>query len=182
MTPRNQVGFAVVGLGGIAQTAVLPSFAASKNAKLVAVVSRDREKAQQAARKFNASSAYTNAEYAACLANPEVSAVYIATPSGEHADLTVRAAEAGKHVLCEKPLAASVEQSRQMVEACRRNGVLLMTAYRKYFEPSSVYLKQLVQNDELGRLDMIHTVFCELYNPGVSPAWLLDPKLPGAGR
>jgi predicted dehydrogenase len=181
MTPPDKVGFAVVGLGCIAQTAVLPSFAASKNAKLVAVVSRDREKAQQAARKFNASSAYTNAEYAACLANPEVSAVYIATPSGEHADFTIRAAEAGKHVLCEKPLAASVEQSRQMVEACRQNGVLLMTAYRKYFEPSAVYLKKLVQNNDLGRLDVIHTVFCELYNPGVSPAWLLDPKLSGGG-
>jgi predicted dehydrogenase len=181
MIARNRVGFAVVGLGGIAKVAVLPSFAACKNAKLVAVVSRDRKKARRMAREFDASSSYTNDEYAACLANPEVSAVYIATPSGEHVEFTVRAAQAGKHVLCEKPLAASVQQSFQMVEACRRSGVLLMTAYRKYYEPSTLYLKQLVQNGDLGRIDLIHTVFSELYNPGVSPAWLLDPKLAGGG-
>jgi predicted dehydrogenase len=181
MIVRNRVGFAVVGLGSIAKVAVLPSFAACKNAKLVAVVSRDRQKARRTAREFDASSSYTNDEYAACLANPEVSAVYIATPSGEHVEFTVRAAQAGKHVLCEKPLAASVQQSFQMVEACRRSGVLLMTAYRKYYEPSTLYLKQLVQNGDLGRIDLIHTVFSELYNPGVSPAWLLDPKLAGGG-
>src|ERR1700691_1257224 len=111
MIARNRVGFAVVGLGSIAKVAVLPSFAACKNAKLVAVVSRDRQKARRTAREFDASSSYTNDEYAACLANPEVSAVYIATPSGEHVEFTVRAAQAGKHVLCEKPLAASVQQS-----------------------------------------------------------------------
>jgi predicted dehydrogenase len=181
MIGQKKVGFAVVGLGNIAQIAVLPGFTACKKAKLVAVVSRDRKKAVRTARRFNASSAYTNDEYAACLANPEVSAVYIATPSGEHAEYTVRAAEAGKHVLCEKPLAASVEQSARMVEACRRSGVLLMTAYRKYYEPSTLYLKRLVQNNDLGRIDLIHTVFSELYNPGVSPAWLLDPKLAGGG-
>jgi predicted dehydrogenase len=145
-------------------------------------MSRDRKKAVRTARKFNAGSSHTNDEYAACLANPEVSAVYIAAPSGEHAEYTVRAAEAGKHVLCEKPLAASVEQSLRMVEACRRSGVLLLTAYRKYYEPSSVYLKQLVKNNDLGRIDLIHTVFSELYHPSVSPAWLLDSKLAGAAR
>ena len=147
-----KVGFAVVGLGSIAQGSVLPAFANSKRAKLVALVSRDKKKAQRLARKFKVKSAYSSDEYAACLANPEVAAVYIATPQGEHETLTVKAAEAGKYVLCEKPLAATVEQSAQMVKACRQHGVLLMTAYRKYFEPSTLYLKKLIREGYQGCL------------------------------
>ena len=78
-------------------------------------------------------------------------------------NLTVQAAQAGKHVLCEKPLAATVEQSAQMVEACRRNGVLLMTAYRKYYEPSYSVSEATHQSGKLGRIDAIHTAFSELY-------------------
>jgi predicted dehydrogenase len=181
MKVENKVGFAVVGLGNIAQGSILPGFAKCRRAKLVALVSRDKQKAARLARKFNASTHYGSEEYAACLANPEISALYVATPPGEHAELTVQAAQAGKHVLCEKPLASTVNESAQMVEACRRSGVLLMTAYRKYYEPSCLYLKQLVQNGDLGRIDVIHTTFSELYNPGVSPAWMLDSKLAGGG-
>lgn len=84
-------------------------------------------------------------------------------------------------MLCEKPLAATVDQSTLMVEACRKNGVLLMTAYRKYFEPSCRYIKRMVQSGELGRIDVIHTAFSELFNPEVSPAWLVDSNLAGGG-
>jgi predicted dehydrogenase len=181
MKKANRVGFAVVGLGSIAQGSVLPAFTKSKKAKLVALVSRDKKKAAQLAAKFNASVSYSAEEYASCLLNPQVSAVYIATPQGKHAELTVQAAQAGKHVLCEKPLAATVAQSAQMVEACRRSGVLLMTAYRKYFEPATLYLKRLIQDGALGRIDMIHTAFSELHSPGVSSPWLLDPSLAGGG-
>jgi predicted dehydrogenase len=178
---RTKVGFAVVGLGKIAQGSVLPAFKNSKSAKLVALVGRNRNKTAELARRFHAIAIYQSDEYAACLANSDVSAVYIATPPGEHARLTIQAAEAGKHVLCEKPLAATVEQSAAMVEACRQNGVLLMTAYRKYYEPSTLHLKQLIQSGKLGRIDAIHTAFSELYAPGVSQSWLLDSKLAGGG-
>jgi predicted dehydrogenase len=178
---RKKVGFAVVGLGKIAQGSVLPAFANSKSAKLVALVGRDQQKMAQLARKFHAGVNYHGDEYAECLANPKVSAVYIATPPGEHVHLTVQAAQAGKHVLCEKPLAATAEQAATMVEACRENGVLLMTAYRKYYEPSTLHLKELIQSGKLGRIDAIHTAFSELYVPGVSPSWLLDKKLAGGG-
>lgn len=181
MMKAKKIGFAVVGLGSIAQGSVLPCFAHCKKAKLVALVGRDKQRAARLARKFNASAHYCSEEYAACLANPEISAVYIATPNGEHETLTIQAADAGKHVLCEKPLAATVEQSARMMEACRRNGVKLMTAYRKYFEPSARYLKQLIQKGHLGRIDVIHTAFSELHLPGVSLPWLLDPNLAGGG-
>ncbi len=181
MTSRRKVGFAVVGLGSIAQGSVLPAFSRSKKARLVAVVSRDRNKSARVARKFKALASYSLDEYAACLANPQVEAVYVATPQGEHARLTVRAAQAGKHVLCEKPLAATVEQSAQMVRACRRNNVLLMTAYRKYFEPGTRFLKKLIQGGDFGRIDVIHTAFSELHLPDKSLQWLLDPELAGGG-
>ena len=179
ITPR--VGFAVVGLGAIAQSSVLPCFARSKKAALAGLVGRDKKQAGRLARKYKVHAFYGANEYSACLANPEIAAVYVATPPGEHAKLTIQAADAGKHVLCEKPLAARLEQSAQMVEACRRNGVLLMTAYRKHFEPSCLFLKGLVQNGDLGRIDVIHTAFSELHSPGVSLPWLLDSNMAGGG-
>ena len=107
--------------------------------------------------------------------------MYIATPPGAHLDLAVAAARAGKHVLCEKPLAATVAQASEIVEACRTNGVLLMTAYRKHFEPSALFIKELLRNGSLGRLDMVHAVFSELHVPGRSVDWLLDLDLAGGG-
>jgi len=179
IAPR--VGFAVVGLGAIAQSSVLPCFMRSKRAVLAGLFGRDKEEASRLARKYKVHAFYGADEYAACLANPEIVAVYVATPPGEHSKLTIQAAEAGKHVLCEKPLAARLEQSAQMVEACRRNGVLLMTAYRKHFEPSCLYLKELIQNGDLGRIDAIHTAFSELHSPGISLPWLLNSNMAGGG-
>jgi predicted dehydrogenase len=177
----KKVGFAVIGLGKIAEGSVLPAFRNCKKAKLVAVVSRDKAKAARFVRRFKASHHYQNEEFDACLDNPAVSAVFIATPNGEHADFAIRAADAGKHVLCEKPLAATAQQSASMVEVCRQNGVLLMTAYRKHFEPSTLHLKRLVQRGDLGRIEMIHTAFSEYFVPGTTQPWLVDARLAGGG-
>jgi predicted dehydrogenase len=182
MGPAKQIGYAVVGLGSISQVAVLPAFAHSKKAKLVAVVSGDKQKAKKFAQDFGASAAYTYDEFSQCLNNSQVDAVYIATPPGEHEKYAVAAAKAGKHVLCEKPLAATVKQARNMVNTCRRNKVLFMTAYRKYFEPSSLALKKMITTGELGRIDIIHTLFAEHRPLGDnSPAWLFSKKLCGGG-
>lgn len=181
MTGNHKVGFAVVGLGNIAQSSVLPAFGNCEHAKLVALVSRDKEKAELLSRKYDAKIHCLNDGLERCLADPAVDALYIATPPGTHEEFTLRAAAAGKHVLCEKPLAARAHQAQRMVEACKRHGVLLMTAYRKYYEPSSVELKRLVQSGELGEIDMIQTSFSELYRPGVSPEWIVDEVLAGGG-
>lgn len=182
MAPGKRVGFAVVGLGNISQVAVLPAFAHSKKAKLIAVVSGDKNKAAKYAQDFKASQACTYAEFSQCLDNPLVEAIYIATPPGEHESYAVSAARAGKHVLCEKPLSATVQQARNMVNACRRNKVLFMTAYRKYFEPSSLMLKKMITSGELGKIDIIHTLFAELRPYGDnSSAWLFSKKLCGGG-
>lgn len=182
MAPGKRIGYAVVGLGSISQVAVLPAFAHSEKAKLVAVVSGDKNKAKKFAQDFSACEAYTYAELSQCLKNPQVDAVYIATPPGEHEKYAVAAAKAGKHVLCEKPLAATVKQARNMVSVCHRNKVLFMTAYRKYFEPSSLALKKMITTGDLGRIDIIHTLFAEHRPLGDnSPSWLFSKKLCGGG-
>jgi predicted dehydrogenase len=181
MAMSRKIGFAVVGLGNLTRNAILPAFAHCKRAKLVAVVSRDSKKASELCAKFKVPACYSAERFGDCLANPAISAVYVVTPPALHEEFTVRAAEGGKHVLCEKPLAATAAQSARMVDACRQNGVQLMTAYRKYFEPSTVYLKSLVSRGTLGRLDAIHTSFSEIYNPKIAPGWLLDSSLAGGG-
>jgi glucose-fructose oxidoreductase len=181
MTASTKIGFAVVGLGNIAKGSVLPAFTNSKKAKLVALVGRDKTTTEELARKFRVPATYDAKDFAECVAHPEVEAVYIATPQSSHLVYTTLAARAGKHVLCEKPLAATVEQSARMVKVCQQNGVQLMTAYRKYFEPSTLYLKQLIASGALGRIDVINTAFSELHVPGVSPPWMLEKKEAGGG-
>lgn len=182
MASRKRIGYAVVGLGSISQVAVLPAFAHSKKAKLVAVVSGDKAKAEKYAQQFGASQAWAYDEFFTCLESPQIQAVYIATPPGEHEKYAIAAAKAGKHVLSEKPLAATVQQARNMVNICRRHKVLLMTAYRKYFEPSSVLLKKMITSGELGRIDIMHTSFSEFRTWGDnSPAWLFSKRLCGGG-
>ncbi len=180
MASSKRVGYAVVGLGRIAEWAVLPAFRHSKKAKLIALVSGDEKKAKRLAVKFGASDYYTYEDYALCLSHPKIDAVYIATNNSTHAEYTLRAAAAGKHVLCEKPMATTTEECQRMVEGCRANRVLLMIAYRKYFEPASLALKKLVTSGKLGRLKVIHSAFTILLGPK-APAWQIDRKLAGGG-
>jgi predicted dehydrogenase len=183
MGASKRIGYAVVGLGHISEVAVLPAFRHSKKAKLVAVVSGDERKAKRLARKFGARDYYTYDEYVLCLNHPQVDAVFIATTNGTHAEFTIRAAHSGKHVLCEKPMANTVEDCQQMIDACRAHDVRLMIAYRKYFEPASVMLKKLVTSGRLGRLKILHSAFTINLPPGRpgSPAWHFDKKQAGGG-
>lgn len=179
---EKKIGYAVIGLGALSQAAILPAFSHTRKSQLVAVVSGDKQKAATLAQKFAVPHVFTYDEFDRCLALPEVNAIYIATPPGDHERWTLGAAAAGKHTLCEKPLAASVRQARSMVEACRKNAVHLMTAYRKYFDPATVRLKKMITNDNLGRIDAIHTLFTEFRTFGDnSPAWLFSQEMSGGG-
>jgi predicted dehydrogenase len=182
MATFKPVGYAVIGLGGFAQNAVLPGFAHARKSKLVALVSGNRAKAKRLAAKFGAPAYYTYEELPACLNHPQVEAVYVVTNNGSHAQFAVQAAQAGKHVLCEKPMANSVEECRQMLEACRASSLRLMIAYRKYFEPASLELKKMIRSGRLGRIKYIHSGFGIMIAPRAkSDAWHLDAKLAGGG-
>jgi predicted dehydrogenase len=182
LTRSRPVGYAVIGLGFIAENSVLPAFRHTKKFKLVALASHDPRRAKQLGAKFGiapeACFGYDN--YELCLNHPGVDAVFIASVNGAHADQTIRAAASGKHVLCEKPLANTVDECLQMIVACKANDVYLMTAYRKYFEPGSVALKRLITSGKLGRLRHIFSSYTEFVDP-VKATWQLNRQLAGGG-
>lgn len=181
MAASKSIGYAVVGLGSIAEVAVLPAFRKSKKCRVVALVSHDLARARALGKKFAVKSCYSYANYEQCLQQPGVDAVFIASVNGAHAEQTLRAAAAGKHVLCEKPMANTVEECKRMVEACRTNQVRLMIAYRKYFEPGSVALKKLIKSGRLGRLRHIFSTYTEIVDPVKARNWQLNPQLAGGG-
>jgi glucose-fructose oxidoreductase len=152
------VRYAVVGLGHIAQVAVLPAFAhARRNSKLVAVVSNDRTKRRELARRYRLEHAFSYDQFEDCL--NEVDAVYIALPNSMHAEYTVRAAKAGVHVLCEKPMAVTVRECQQMIAACRQARVKLMIAYRLHFETVNLSAMDLARRGDLGDLKFFTSSF-----------------------
>jgi glucose-fructose oxidoreductase len=158
MSSAKGVRYAVVGLGHIAQVAVLPAFAqARRNSKLVAVVSDDRTKRREISRRYRLDHAFSYEQFEDCL--NQVDAVYIALPNSMHAEYTVRAAKAGVHVLCEKPMAVTVRECRQMIAACRRARVKLMIAYRLHFETLNLSAVDLARRGRLGDLKFFTSSF-----------------------
>ena len=152
------VRYAVVGLGHIAQVAMLPAFAhARRNSRLVAVVSDDRTKRREIARRYGLEETFTYDEFDACLAG--VDAVYIALPNSMHAEYTIRAAKAGVHVLCEKPMAVTVQECQQMIAACRAANEKLMVAYRLHFEALNLSAMELARRGRLGDLKFFTSSF-----------------------
>ena len=155
---RGVVRYAVVGLGHIAQVAMLPAFAhARRNSRLTALVSGDRTKRRLLARRYGVEHTYSYEEYDACLA--QVDAVYIALPNSLHAEYTIRAARAGVHVLCEKPMAVTVQDCRRMIAACRRHRVRLMIAYRLHFEEINLKVVDLVRSGRIGEPKFFNSSF-----------------------
>lgn len=146
----RQIRYAVVGLGHIAQVAVMPAFAhARRNSVVTALVSDDRTKLRDVAKRYRIKDTFSYDDYEACL--EQVDAVYIALPNHLHADYTVRAAAAGVHVLCEKPMAPTVADCEAMIAACDDSGVRLMIAYRLHFDEANLSAVDIVQRGQLGR-------------------------------
>jgi predicted dehydrogenase len=157
---KKPVRYAVVGLGHITQVAVLPAFAhAATNSVLTALVSDDPGKLKQLGKKYHVPYTYSYREYDQCVRSGQVDAVYIALPNSLHCDYAVRAAEAGVHVLCEKPMAMTEEECRRMIEAAERTDVKLMVAYRLHFEEANMKTVELTQSGKLGKLRLFSSVF-----------------------
>jgi len=155
---RRRIRYAVVGLGHIAQVAVLPAFAhAGRNSELVTVVSGDRTKRREMAKRYRLERTFTYDEFDECL--DIVDAVYIALPNSMHAEYSIRAARAGVHVLCEKPMAGTIQECRQMIAACRKADVKLMIAYRLHFETLNLSAIQLARRGDLGELKYFNSSF-----------------------
>jgi predicted dehydrogenase len=147
-TSRNRVRYAVVGLGHIAQVAVLPAFGTARNSKLLALVSDDSEKLNKLGRKYRLEHLYSYEDYSRALSN--VDAVFITLPNHWHREYAVRAAAAGVHVLCEKPMAPSAEDCMAMIAASEQNHTKLMIAYRLHFEAGNLEAIKLANFGRIG--------------------------------
>ncbi len=155
---RATIRYAVVGLGHIAQVAVLPAFAhAKRNSRVVALVSDDPGKRKALCKKYRIANSYSYDEFDSCL--EQVDAVYIALPNSLHAEYTIRAANAGVHVLCEKPMAVTTDECQKMIDACQTNNVKLMIAYRLHFEEINLKAVDLVRHGRIGKPKFFNSSF-----------------------
>jgi len=156
---KKKVRYAVVGLGHLAQVAVLPAFANAPNAELTAIVSGDATKLKKLGKKYKVERAYSYEQYDRALA--EVDAVYLVLPNHLHCEYAIRAAAAGVHVLCEKPMAVTEEECEAMIEAAKTNNVKLMIAYRLHFEEANLEAIKLGKSGKLGNLRIFNSTFAQ---------------------
>ncbi len=173
------IKWGVIGAGGIADRRTIPEgIMPCPDAELVAVQDIAEDRVQAVAQKYGVAKVYTS-EYD-LLSDPEVEAVYIATPTHLHHSQVMAAAEAGKHILCEKPLALTVAQCEEMVEECAARGVKLGVNFMMRFHACHVALKQMIEAGQLGRLVMGRAELTCWYPP-IPGAFRQDPALGGGG-
>jgi 1,5-anhydro-D-fructose reductase (1,5-anhydro-D-mannitol-forming) len=171
------LGWGIIGLGRIAGSQIAPAITAAGNSTLVSVVSRDRARAEEFARTHGAATALD--DYAKMLADPAVDAVYIATPNALHADQVIAAAQAGKHVLCDKPLAVTVEDARRCVQECLIVGVRLGITFQTRFHDGLADAAKLVRNGGIGKVIVAEVTMSAGRN--LPRGWRTDPELAGMG-
>ena len=155
----KKVRYAVIGLGHIAQVAVLPAFAHAQNSELAALVSDDPEKLEKLGRRYKVKARFDYDRYDECLRSGVIDAVYITLPNHLHRPYAERAAQAGVHVLCEKPMAVTEEDCLSMIQVAEEHGVKLMVAYRLHFEEANLKAIDLVQGGKLGDARLFDSVF-----------------------
>ena len=176
---QKKIGYAVIGLGRIAGH-FMPGARNSTNSQITALVSGHRDKAEKIAAQYNipSTSIYSYDNFDEIAHNPAVDAVYVALPNSMHAEYTIRAAKAGKHVLCEKPMATSVADCEKMIAACKAANVKLMIAYRCHYEPTNLRAIKLIREGAIGQIQSIQSAFG--FNIGKGE-WRCSKALAGGG-
>jgi predicted dehydrogenase len=166
----------ILSTAGIAAEKTIPGIRRAARCEVVAIGSRDEARARALADRYGI--ARVHGSYEALLTDPDVDAVYVPLPNHLHAEWTIAAARAGKHVLCEKPLAMTVAVAEQMVDACRAEGVVLMEAFMYRLHPSWVAVRELVAAGRIGRLTAVTSWF-SYYND--DPANIRNVRAYGGG-
>ena len=177
----QRTGLAIVGLGRLSLDQILPAMGKSKYCRPVALVSGDRVKAMKVAVQYGikASSIYDYSTFDQLAQNPDVKVIYIVLPNALHAEYVVRGAKAGKHILCEKPMATSVAECRRMIAACNTAGVKLMIAYRSQYEPYDRAMIKMIRAGKFGKLKQY--IATNTQNQGDPTQWRLKKALAGGG-
>jgi predicted dehydrogenase len=180
--PGEKMRWAVVGLGNFAVGEVIPGMLDSQHSRMTAFVSGSPAKQADLGARYGVSRFYNYANFDDIAKDPEIDCVYIVLPVGLHAEYTIRALNAGKHVLCEKPMASTSAECEAMIAAAKANNRQLGVAYRIHFEPTNVRAKQSIDNGELGDLRFVscdHGFNADLNWP--PHVWRLQKELAGGG-
>jgi predicted dehydrogenase len=179
--PGRKLGWAIVGLGSLAINQILPAFAKCETSKVTALVSGSPEKAQKLALRYGVPEKhiYSYANYDSIRDNPDIDIVYVVLPNSMHAEYTMRAARAGKHVLCEKPMANTPADCQQMIDESRQAQRKLMVAYRVRYEPYNQALIKVVRDKEFGPLKVV--LSDHGFNIGNPGQWRLKRAMAGGG-
>lgn len=149
----EKVRYGILGTANIARKRHMPAFRKTGNAEVVAVASRNADRARVFAAEFDIHSAYGN--YDDLLADSQIDAVIVALPNSLHRDWVIKAATAGKHVLCEKPLAMNEDEVQAMIDAASKNNVLLMEGFMYRFHPQHDYVQEVIQSGGIGKVQAV---------------------------
>lgn len=171
---------ALMGLGGYAQH-VADAMQSCKRAKITALISGTPSKLEEWGKKYNVpeQNHYNYANFDDIKNNPEVDAIYVITPNSLHHDQVIRVARAGKHAICEKPMAINAEEGRAMVDACEAAGVKLLIGYRMRFEPNTLEVVRMRNNGEFGNIKFFQGL--SGFRIGDPNQWRLNKELAGGG-
>lgn len=163
---KRKIRYAVVGLGYISQIAILPAFKhATENSELTALVSSDPEKLKKLSRKYRVPNKYSYEQYGDCLKSGEIDAVYIALPNHMHRAYAEAAAEAGVHVLLEKPMAFTESDCEAIIAATEHARVKLMVAYRLHFERGNLESIETIRSGKIGEPRIFTSMFSQQIRP-----------------
>lgn len=177
----KKLGIALVGLGNYSTMQLAPALQETKLCKLAGIVTGSPDKAKIWSQKYaiHQKNIYNYENFDKIKDNPDIDIVYVVLPNAMHAEYTIRAAQAGKHVICEKPMALSVQEGQTMIDACKKANRLLSVGYRLYFEPHHLEVRRLGVEKVYGKVKMIEaSLGFSMANPN---SWRLDKKLGGGG-
>ena len=177
----DEINWGIIGCGDVTEVKSGPAFSRVEHSSLSAVMRRDGEKARDYARRHQVPRWYDQAD--ALIDDPEVNAIYIATPPDSHCAYTLRAAQAGKPVYVEKPMARTYAECQQMIEACQSAGVSLFVAYYRRCLPLFVKIRELIHSGAIGDVRVVSVQLIHAVHPGDEDVpWRVRPEIAGGGH
>lgn len=177
----KKLGVALVGLGNYATRQLAPALLETKDCYLAGIVTGSPDKAKVWSTTYNIppKNVYSYQTFDQIRNNPDIDIIYVVLPNFMHAEYTIRAAQAGKHVICEKPMAMNATEARQMIDACQKAGVQLSVGYRLYFEPHHLEMRRMAAEKQFGAVKVIESGL-GFTVPGPD-SWRLDRRIGGGG-
>ena len=180
-TQQKKLGIALVGLGYYSEFKLATALQETSNCYLAGIVTGTPEKTAKWKQQFNIPDAncYTYSSFDSIINNKDIDIVYVVLPNSMHHEYVIRAAKAGKHVMCEKPMAVSVKECQEMIAACKKAKVKLSIGYRLHFEPFNLEAARVGQKKEFGRVKIVETSMG--FKIGDPDQWRLKKSLSGGG-